>query len=441
MTRDAISRALVFVGALVLAVLYGAASMTLDLFPRDQVTWFFRSLTEVRSELAGQRRSALSIPGSGPRIAHAEPDRMAPGLTFVTRLEDDSLHRLEVIRPDGDVVHSWQVDWFELIDDDSFLPPARRPQQQPGASIHGARVLQTGDVVLNFEFLTTLKLDVCGNLLWAAKNLGHHSIDQTEDGEFWVGGEIYHPSGTRPPYPNHRAPFHEWTAQRLTKDGAVDGEISMAGLLVDADLLGLLYATNQQNTDPKTGRDTLHLNDVEMFPSDIEPGVFRPGDLMVSLRNINTVIVFDPETGRIRHRATGSFLRQHDPDFIDGNRYILFDNRNLGHAETPLARSRILEVTASPSGGVASVQEVYRGPGSPDFYSNVKGRQERLDNGNLLVVSSRDGRILELTPEGDLVWEYRNQVADDRRGEITEAQRLTEPLTETFFEDARARCR
>ncbi|MEM6932310.1 MAG: arylsulfotransferase family protein [Pseudomonadota bacterium] len=427
-------------GALVLAILYGAVAMKTGLFPKEEVNWFFRNLAEVRDELSGVRRAALAIPGKGPTIAHLDEDRMSPGLTFITRLEDDSLHRLEIISPDGTVVHSWVADWFELIEDDGFLPDNLKPKQQPGASIHGVQVLDTGEIVLNFEYLTTLKLDVCGRMVWAAENLGHHSIDVTEDGNLWVGSTEFHPRGSDPPFPNHRAPFYEWTAQRLKPDGMPGEEISLVELLLKNDLLGLLYATNQQNTDPQSSGDTLHLNDVEEFPPDLAPGVFTHGDLMVSLRNINTVLVFDPATGVIKHRATGLFLRQHDPDFIDGNRYIVFDNRNLGTAETPLARSRILEVTAAETGGVESIREFHRGPNSPDFYTNVKGRQQILANGNILIVVSREGRVLELTSDGDPVWEYRNQVAEDRRGEVTEAQRLPPHLDEGFFAAARAFC-
>ncbi len=40
------------------------------------------------------------------------------------------------------------------------------------------------------------------------------------------------------------------------------------------------------------------------------------------------------------------------------------------------------------------------------FYSiNISGAQ-RLENGNTLICEGRSGRILEVTTEGDIVWEY-----------------------------------
>jgi hypothetical protein len=38
---------------------------------------------------------------------------------------------------------------------------------------------------------------------------------------------------------------------------------------------------------------------------------------------------------------------------------------------------------------------------------------QRLKNGNTRITSGIDGRILEVTPKGDIVWEYRNQYKYD----------------------------
>lgn len=44
---------------------------------------------------------------------------------------------------------------------------------------------------------------------------------------------------------------------------------------------------------------------------------------------------------------------------------------------------------------------------SPDFSGHISGAQ-RLPNGNTLVVPGETGRILELTPDGTVAWEYLN---------------------------------
>ncbi|MFN3181337.1 MAG: hypothetical protein ACE37F_05050 [Nannocystaceae bacterium] len=41
-----------------------------------------------------------------------------------------------------------------------------------------------------------------------------------------------------------------------------------------------------------------------------------------------------------------------------------------------------------------------------DFFSNIRGLSQRLPSGGTLVVSSQRGRAFEVTPEGEVVWEY-----------------------------------
>ena len=59
-------------------------------------------------------------------------------------------------------------------------------------------------------------------------------------------------------------------------------------LLRDNGLSGLLYMSAIKQRDTSVTGDTLHLNNVEPFPAAMQPGVFAPGDLLVSLRNIDT---------------------------------------------------------------------------------------------------------------------------------------------------------
>ncbi len=47
----------------------------------------------------------------------------------------------------------------------------------------------------------------------------------------------------------------------------------------------------------------------------------------------------------------------------------------------------------------------------------MRSAQERLPNGNTLITESDGGRLLEVTPAGEIVWEYLNPV---RGGEAEE---------------------
>ena len=44
----------------------------------------------------------------------------------------------------------------------------------------------------------------------------------------------------------------------------------------------------------------------------------------------------------------------------------------------------------------------------PAFHSAICSSAERLPNGNTLICESTKGRIFEVTPDGEIVWEFVN---------------------------------
>ena len=165
--------------------------------------------------------------------------------------------------------------------------------------------------------------------------------------------------------------------------------------------------------------DLLHLNDAEPFPDHFEPGVFKPGDVMVSLRNINSIMVFDRETRRVRYMISGAFDGQHDPDFIDGNRFSVFDNNRISISATHQT-SKISIVDARDN----SIEVIYEGKEPNIFYTAFAGKHQWLPNGHLLISESCEGRAFELNPDMEIVWQYRKYVDDDIVTLLTQADRL-----------------
>ena len=43
----------------------------------------------------------------------------------------------------------------------------------------------------------------------------------------------------------------------------------------------------------------------------------------------------------------------------------------------------------------------------------MRGDQQRLANGNTLITESEGGRLLEVTRDGEIVWEFINPVRND----------------------------
>ena len=363
------------------------------------------------------------------------PGAAYPGLNLVTAVEADARLAAYIMDMEGKVIHSWDVDWFRIWPDAKHLPDKALPRKRPGTHIHGAVVLDDGDIVYNYEDLGLVRLDLCGDVVWRLPYRTHHSIHQDDEGDLWVSANI-HRVGKDARFSNHEPEFIEPVILEVSEDGKIKSEISILELLRENGLSGLLYMSAKDNRETLVTGDTMHLNDVEPFPSSMQPGLFSPGDLLISLRNIHTVLVFTAATGRIKHVWTGAFVRQHDPDFLDGNTISVFDNNNVAPPASG-QQSQILLLSA-----VSKDRTVYyAGDEETPFYTNIMGKHQWLPNGNLLISESMRGRAFEIDRDGRVVWEYINLVEDGYAGLMEEVQRLPDRMNDVYSEsNVSARC-
>jgi hypothetical protein len=157
--------------------------------------------------------------------------------------------------------------------------------------------------------------------------------------------------------------------------------------------------------EPFQARDLTHFNSVQVLPENpwftAGDARFRPGNVLVSARHLNLIFIFDRASGEVVWRYTTELDWQHEAHMIGpglpGAGDLLFFN-NRAHA--PERRSEVVEV--DPRDG--RVVWTYR---SERFFSDVAGLAQKLENGNVQVVSSRGGRAFEVDPAtNDIVWQW-----------------------------------
>jgi len=200
-------------------------------------------------------------------------------------------------------------------------------------------------------------------------------------------------------------PYDEDTILKVSLDGQVLEEISVLGLLYENGLERLLFANDLTlRGDP----DLTHLNDIEELTSRMASRFpqFAAGDLLLSLRNVNLLMVVDPRTHKVKWHQSGPWIKQHDPDFLPDGRISVFNNNNdTTDTGAVLGGSTILDV--DPAGGLTSVR--YGGRPTQAFYTRFRGKHQRLDNGNILITESLAGRAFEVDSMGNVVWEFINR--------------------------------
>jgi len=414
---------------------FGAYAQKNSLPPIPQLRLVYNSVMEVVAPSDRVLKTTTDRKASRYKTAIETrlQDQLAPGLVLVAGDIESRQTRITVMDRSGTVVHSWEPSWTGIWPEgEGIFPEGRRPVE--GMYIHGLDILPSGDIVANFEHLSTFRLNVCGEVKWKLDNLGHHSVYFASDQTLWVASEKYiekDPTG----YPNHNAPLRSWILQNLDLDGNVLREIDVIDIFVRSDLMGLLYNSTLINGSPLVSGDTLHLNDIESFPASLRSTVFNAGDLLISLRNINAVFVIDPESLQIKFRSIGGFVRQHDPDFGPNDRITVFDNKSYPSKSSDLYSSRIVEIDAT-NGSTVSVLD---GDGADPFYTEIMGTHQRLPNGNYLVTSSGEGRVMEFTSQGDLAWRFDNrQQGENLR--VYAAMVLPPSMDKAFFKNKKKEC-
>lgn len=184
--------------------------------------------------------------------------------------------------------------------------------------------------------------------------------------------------------------------------------------------------------------DWPHINTVEELPDTPlgrQDGRFRAGNILVSARHLHCIWIIEKTTGRIVWAwGPGEILGQHQPTMLANGNILLFDN---GHGNAPdedCGHSRVIEI--EPAAGRIVWQ--YAADPPEAFWTPIGSGQQRLPNGNTLICAmnwDQVGRIFEVTPDGEIVWEFW----DPEGQALYRATRYPPPWVEPRLGPGRAR--
>ena len=160
-------------------------------------------------------------------------------------------------------------------------------------------------------------------------------------------------------------------------------------------------------------REWTHGNSVNLTPD---------GHIIISFRLTSTIGIVDRSDGHFRWKwGPGEVYHQHHPTQLENGNVLLFDNG--GHRPRS-TWSRALEVNPATN----EIEWQYRGDPPISFHSPNISSADRLANGNTLICEGAPGRVFEVTPAGQIVWEYINPfyapgggVAGGNPGDMTNA--------------------
>ena len=350
-----------------------------------------------------------------PNLTHSRPIHFlrdaryqGSGVTVNTVGTDDLIllsgflgddQKVELMQRDGKVLNTW------VLHPRAMLPSPNQcrnpPQTDWNSPAHNTIIEPDGSVVLSFESCGMVKLDRCGKELWATKQITHHSPNFLSGGGYVTGGGEY---VTKAPWP-FQAPFWEDLVMKFSPDGKLTMAKPASAMFLKNGMAPLLTASTQ--FEAKIDGE-FHMNEVEELSPALAPAfpMFKAGDLLVSFRNLNMIMVTDPEFETIKWYKIGPWIRQHDPDWDADGRITVFDNHPDGTQDGHInGGTRIVAVDPKTN----EAQVLYGGRPGQTFSTAERGLHQMQPDGGILITEAYYGRAFQVDKTGKIVWQYVNR--------------------------------
>lgn len=334
----------------------------------------------------------------------------------------DTIARL--IDAHGKEVHKWSLHYNEIFKDTSHILTIGKLKDKY-FYLRDFHLYGNGDIVLMISAsgvtpwgMGFVKLDKNSNVLWSYTGYVNNDFDIGDDGIIYA---IEHERETVKPDKVREVflPFLEDHIVMLDNYGREQKRISLIEALDQSPYAALL----NRFEDDGHG-DPTHSNSITYIKKD-NPNVpwMRKGNLLISIRNLNSFLVLNPTTEKITHVADLPSRMQHDIDITNDGNLLLFDNQGGLHGSR---YTRILEVNPLTQ---KTIWEWDKDAKGQEMLSDFFGEQQRYDNGNTFIVYAEKGQLFEITPEGSVIWAYNTPLYKDVSGVnnsaiITSAERF-----------------
>ena len=360
-----------------------------------------------------------------------------PGYTLIGSPENDASANFDafLIDMDGQVVHTWPITGFP-------------PKMLPGGTLVGCQGVFPG----SYDCVEMQQRSWDGELEWSFADFvvtptlraaRHHHDFQREGSPvgYYSPGRLPLASGNTLVLAFEQTTLPELRDSPLLAD--VIYELDAAGQLVRVvwrssehiDEMGFdeeaLADIRTQSAEPL---ELLHGNSITLVGEnpwfDQGHAAFDPENIVYSSRRANFVAILSHETAEIVWRIgpdfergpeaiLGQFVGQHFAHIVPrglpgaGNMLVLDNGGGSGYggpADNPNGYrytrdySRVLEFNPIT---FELVWEYGEPSGGATFFSRFLGSAQRLPNANTLLTIGTEGRVIEVTPDEDIVWTYQ----------------------------------
>ena len=316
---------------------------------------------------------------AGAAVTAHDPSRAFAGYNLRVSCDPPGAVLMDM---DGNTLHEWTCRFTDAF-------PEAAVSGDPSFSDHwtNVRLLPEGDVLGIFGGLGLVRLDRSSRILWAHEGGEHDDIAVTEAGEIYVLGS----KRNRVNWVNQKEPIIEDYVLVLDANGDVLNRVSLLSAVLASDFSNVTKSANMGRSD-----QTLHANSLDILDGSLSGRIpsFGNGNVLVSLRGLDTIAVVDMESGSLVWTQFGMWLDQLDSTLLSNGNILLLEYLD--------GDPRVIEFDPV----TMEVEWAYERESGGDVDGRWGGVCRRLPNGNTLISESGRGRAFEVTSQGEVVWEY-----------------------------------
>ncbi len=302
-----------------------------------------------------------------------------PGYTLFSSVRGEYANLLD---PEGRVVHRWHneagIQYARMLESGNLLLRTLPPEDAGGVEKIGG---SSGALV---------ELDWDGKVVWEYRNpMLHHDFARLPDGNHLLLTWRKLPDGVGEKIQGGH--HHAEDPERMWGDVVLE-------IAPDGETLREWRSWEHQSFEEdricplESHKEWTHANSIALTPE---------GDWLLSFRLTDTVGIVDRQSGEFRWKwGPGELSHQHHASCLDSGRILIFDNGC--HRRRGPNFSRVLEIDPDTN----EIVWTYQAETIVGFYSFMVSGAERLENGNTLITEGATGRLFEVTPEGETVWEF-----------------------------------
>jgi hypothetical protein len=300
----------------------------------------------------------------------------------------------------GTVVHRWELPFRA-----AWPNPSHVRDPLPDHELHWfkCRAYPNGDLLAIYHSLGDtpygyglVKVDKDSRPVWAYPAAAHHDMDVDDDGTIYT---LTQKIERHPPKGLERlpSPLIADAVAVLAPDGRELDTVPILEAFRDSPYAGMLLDSIDLPPKYKGSGDLIHANSIKVLRRAVAPKfpLFKPGQVLISLRHVHTLAVLDLPTRKVVWAARGVWQLQHDAAFLDTGDIVMYDNCGSAYV------SRVVDYNPISQ----AVTRTYACENILPFRTACRGAAQRVPNGNTLLSDPDHWMLLEVTPEKELVWE------------------------------------